>query len=206
MIISHKHRFIFVAVPKTGTHSVRRALRGHLGPEDHEQVGLFVQKKMPYPDIAAIKHGHITLPQIRPHVGEQAFKDFFKFAFVRNPFERFVSYCAFASRKAEVFGREIPDIMRNVLLRPPLRHILFVPQHCFITDEDGNLLADGVGRVEDMQAHYDQFCARLGLPTRTLETANATKHDTYRSYYDNHLIDAVSRLYRKDLDLFGYEF
>ena len=44
MIISHQHRFIFAAIPKTDTHSVRQALREHMSPEDLEQVGLFVQR------------------------------------------------------------------------------------------------------------------------------------------------------------------
>lgn len=47
MIISHLHRFIFVAVPKTGTHSVRQALREQMGDDDLEQVGLFVNKRFP---------------------------------------------------------------------------------------------------------------------------------------------------------------
>ena len=65
MIISLKHRFIFVAIPKTGTHSIRQALRVHLGDEDMEQVGLFVQKKLPIPELAQFKHGHLTLQQLR---------------------------------------------------------------------------------------------------------------------------------------------
>ena len=55
MIISFKHKFVFVAVPKTGTHAVRQALRAHLALEDIEQVGLFVQKKLPIPDLAALR-------------------------------------------------------------------------------------------------------------------------------------------------------
>ena len=39
MIISNRHRFIFFAVPKTGTHSVRQALRPFLADDDMEQVG-----------------------------------------------------------------------------------------------------------------------------------------------------------------------
>jgi len=51
LIISHRRRFIFFAVPKTGTHSVRRALRALLGPEDLEQVGLFERKRFPFPEL-----------------------------------------------------------------------------------------------------------------------------------------------------------
>jgi hypothetical protein len=91
MIVSHKHRFIFVAVPKTGTHSVRQALREQLGDEDVEQVGLFVDKRFPWEGLAAIRHGHVSLRQVRPCLGEDAFSGYFKFAFVRNPFDRFVS-------------------------------------------------------------------------------------------------------------------
>ena len=45
MIISHRHQFLFFAVPKTGTHAVREALREHMGDEDLEQAGLFVKKR-----------------------------------------------------------------------------------------------------------------------------------------------------------------
>jgi hypothetical protein len=66
MIVSHQHRFIFAAIPKTGTHSVRQALREQLGPDDIEQVGLFVDKRFPYPARAQIRHGHLSLEQVRP--------------------------------------------------------------------------------------------------------------------------------------------
>jgi len=66
MIISHAHRFIFAAVPKTGTHSVRQALREQMGEEDVEQVILFVDKRFLWPDLAVIRHGHLALRQVRP--------------------------------------------------------------------------------------------------------------------------------------------
>ena len=70
MIISHQHRYIFFAVPKTGTHSVREALREQMGPDDEEQVGLFVQKRFSYPEFANIRHGHLSVRQIQPVIGE----------------------------------------------------------------------------------------------------------------------------------------
>jgi len=207
MIISHKHEFIFAAVPKTGTHSVRHALREHLGADDLEQVRLFVEKKLPFPELARIGHGHISFAQLRPVLGEETFDRYFKFAFVRNPFDRFVSYCAFATSRDGAFHRNPQAVMRHFLFTaPPLQHMVFQPQHSFLVGADGHLLADMLGRVEEMQSSYDAICARIGIPSTPLSRANSSRHEDYRGYYDQELIDGVTKLYARDLELFGYEF
>ena len=207
MIVSHRHRFIFAAVPKTGTHAVRQALREQLGDGDVEQVGLFVDKRFPWEDLAAIRHGHLSLRQVRPHLGEDAFGGYFKFAFVRNPFDRFVSYCAFMTRANGAFLANPQAVMHHLLfVQPPEQHILFQPQHTFLVDEQGRLLSDMVGRVEDMQASYDAICARIGIPTATLGQVNSSRRGGYRDYYDVRSRDEVARRYQRDLELFGYEF
>ena len=208
MIVSHQHRFVFAAVPKTGTHSVRQALREHMGDEDIEQVGLFVNKRFPYEQLAAIRHGHLSLAQVRPFLGDDAFDAYFKFAFVRNPYDRFVSYCAFMSRDSGHFAANPQEVMRYFLFHaPPEQHILFQPQSSLLVDDDGQaLLTDMVGRVEDMQASYDAICARIGIPSRPLDQVNGSKRGEYRQYYTPELAEAVAARYRKDLDLFGYAF
>ncbi|MBA4807084.1 sulfotransferase family 2 domain-containing protein [Brevundimonas sp.] len=208
MIVSHRHRFIFAAVPKTGTHSVRQALREQLGDEDVEQVGLFIDKRFPWEDLAAIRHGHLSLQQVRPYVGEEAFAGYFKFAFVRNPFDRFVSYCAFMLRDGDVFQQRPRDVMRHFLFQqPPEHHILFQPQASLLVDEDGKtLLTDAFGRVEEMQASYDDICARIGIPSRPLDRVNSSRRDDYRAYYEQDLIDGVAARYAQDIELFGYTF
>lgn len=142
MIVSSLHKFIFVAIPKTGTHAIRRALRQHMGPQDLEQVGLFVQRSLPVPELAALGHGHITLQQVRPFMRPEDFDAFFKFAFVRNPFDRFVSYCAFMTRTEGQFEKDPQAVMKRFVEVPPHHHILFQPQHSFISGADGKLLAD----------------------------------------------------------------
>lgn len=206
MIVSALHKFIFVAIPKTGTHAVRRALREHMGPNDLEQVGLFVQKKFPIPELAKLQHGHLTLQQIRPYMRPEEWQSFFKFAFVRNPFDRFVSYCAFITRDSGEFESEPQKVMRHFVANPPWPHILFQPQHSFITGEDGQLLTDQVGRVEEMQQSYDDIATRIGIPTANLERVNSSKRSSYREYYDQALIDGIAELYARDLELFGYDF
>jgi hypothetical protein len=206
MIVSALHKFIFAAIPKTGTHSVRQALRAHLGPQDLEQVGLFVQKKFPIPELARLQHGHLSLAQVGPYLRPEEFAEFFKFAFVRNPFDRFVSYCAFMSRQSGEFDRDPKAVMRHFIANPPWAHILFQPQHSFVTSSEGEILADDVGRVEEMQASYDRIARRIGIPTAALEKVNSSDRKDYRDYYDQSLIDGVAKLYARDLELFGYEF
>jgi hypothetical protein len=206
MIISAQHRFIFVAIPKTGTHAVRQALREHMGPQDMEQVGLFVNRKMPIPELAKIGHGHLSLQQVRPYFRPDDFDGFFKFAFVRNPFDRFISYCAFMTREHGQFEKNPQGVMRHFIDNPQWQHILFQPQHRFVTDAGGQLLTDYLGRVEAMQQSYDVAAEKIGIPSRPLERVNASKRRDYRDYYDQPLIDGVAKLYARDLELFGYEF
>lgn len=207
MIISHRHLFIFVAVPKTGTHAIRQALREQLGDDDIEQVRLFVEKKFPIPELAALRHGHLTLQQVRPFILPEDFDRYFKFGFVRNPFDRFVSYCAFMTRGTGLFQRDPRRVMHQLLfIEPPTNHILFKPQHSFYTAEDGALLGDYIGRTEQLQASYDAVCKRIGITTRPLDVINSSTRGDYRQYYNQTLIDGVAKLYARDLELFGYDF
>ena len=206
MIVSFKQKFVFAAVPKTGTHAVRQALREHLGPDDIEQVGLFVQKKFPIADLAQLQHGHISLQQLRPHLPAEQFDSFFKFAFVRNPFDRFVSYCSFMTRFKGEFLAAPHQVMSHFIRNPPRQHVLFWPQYGFLCDAEGKLLTDYVGRVEQMQQSYDEISAQIGIPTARLEKVNSSARRDYRDYYNQELIEGVAQLYGRDLELFGYEF
>lgn len=206
MIVSYLRKFIFVPIAKTGTHSIRRALRPHMGADDLEQVGLFVQKRFPFPELARIGHGHLSLLQIRPYLSEADFAAFFKFAFVRNPYDRYVSYCAFMTRAEGSFDADPKGVMRHFLKNPPLNHVHFQPQFKFVADADGKILADYVGRVERMQQSYDEICQHIGIPSAQLEIVNPSRRRDYREYFDPELVEGVARFYARDLETFGYDF
>ena len=191
---------------KNGYAAARKAF-ADMSQDDIEQVGLFVNKRFPYEELAAIRHGHLSLQQVRPFLGEDMFAGYFKFAFVRNPFDRFVSYCAFMSRDSGHFATNPQAVMRYFLFdAPPEQHILFQPQSSLLVDGDGRLLTDMVGRVETMQDSYEAICARIGIPARVLDQVNSSRRGDYRSYYTDELREAVATRYRNDIDLFDYRF
>ena len=205
MILSHQHKFIFVAIPKTATHAIRVALRPHLGSQEWEQCRLFVDKRFPIPSIARLRHGHITCMQLQQALPERRYSPYFKFCIVRNPYDRFVSYCYFLYGKSWRMKLFPKHTMKRIFQNPKTpRHILFRPQHEFVSDEAGALLVDKIGRYESLQSDFDAICQRLGLPKQPLPMPNASRHPPYQQCYDQELQEKVQAFYRRDFELFDY--
>lgn len=207
MIISHRHKFIFFAVPKTATHTIRQALRKHLAQDDWEQQTLFGEQYLPIPELATLKHGHISVRELKPHLPDDTWDTYFKFAFVRNPYDRFVSACFFLNRKTADFEASAVSFMKEALKRPRFQQrALGRPQADFLTDSSGKLALDHVGRYETLQESFDEICHRIGIASSDLSRKNASQHSSHTEYYDQELKDQVTDFYADDLRLFSYEF
>ena len=84
---------------------------------------------MPVPALAALGHGHISLRQALAHLPAAVCRDYFKFAFVRHPFDRFVSACAMLNRRNPDYAGRERTFMKNALKRPRFRNrVLVRPQ------------------------------------------------------------------------------
>ena len=205
MIISHKHRFIFFAQPRTGTHAVRAALQPHLGKDDWQQQSLTGSARLPIPELARIGHGHISLRQVQAHLPSEIWRDYFKFAMVRNPYERYVSACTFLNRRNPAYaGREMA-FMKVALTRQRFRQrVLVRPQEALLVDDAGVVGLDFVGRYERLQSSFDHVCERTGIPPIRLTRRNASHYGDYRRYYDGALLEQVNIFYRADFHRFDY--
>ncbi len=206
-IISHQHRFVFVAVPKVASHSIRFALRPFLDDYDEEQVSLFVRKRIDRPGFSSVEHGHQLAREIRDALGPDVWSRYVSFAVVRNPWARFVSYVAFMMRHNGLFTSDPQAAMRRVLANPQNQSpVHFRAQADFVTDESGRVMVSHLLRAESLQSDFDALCKALSLPHVTLETRNASEHRDYREYYDEDLVRRVAERYRADIDLLGYRF
>ena len=212
MIVSHRHRFIFFAVPRTGSHAVRAALEPFLGPEDWQQEELSRQVRNPLPALRRMGHGHVTLRQARPHLPEAVWRTYFKFAFVRNPYDRCVSACAmlnkrnagYAGNETAVMKRTLTGLQGAVDAADFRKLVLLRPQAGLLMDEEGRLGMDFIGRYELLQDSFAQVCRRIGIPERRLAVVNATGHRPWEDCYDIELRRLVTCFYRRDFEMLGY--
>ena len=211
MIVSHRHRFIFFAVPRTGTHAVRAALEPFLGPEDWQQEELSRRVRSPLPALRRMGHGHITLRQAQAHLPEAVWRTYFKFAFVRNPCDRYVSACAmlnrhnagYAGNETAVMKRTLAGLAGAVDAADFRKLVLLRPQAGLLMDEDGRLGMGFIGRYEHLQDSFAEVCRRIGIPGQRLAVVNATGHRPWEDCHDDELRRLVTCFYRRDFEMLG---
>jgi hypothetical protein len=162
--------------------------------------------------------GHVDVLQLieKGVVSREYFDRAFKFAFVRNPFDRLVSLyfylkksknedvpeeMPFAAFCRRVAGGEIPPVgLHNSLGLSQCN-----PMSRWLADGSGRLLPDFVGRHENIDEDFGKVCSRIGIDEE-IPHKNRTEHKPYREYYDDASRAVVERFYREDLERFGYSY
>lgn len=149
--------------------------------------------------------------------------DYFKFSFVRNPYDRLVSCFADKILNSSVRGHGLPKMPRALFelgFRPKMsferflrlavslpdniadRHVL--SQHAFVTDKDGSLLLDDLGCFENLASDVARIFGCLGAQVALPHCNASPKRASWQSYYTPELAKLVRNRYRKDFELFGY--
>ena len=160
-------------------------------------------------------------------VGEGTEK-YFKFAFVRNPWDRCVSRYFYERakwldhRKHHYHGTTFSDFIFNqnnhfklssgwIKHSPKLKDLFeqkspFEEQIDWISDENGNIIVDFIGRFENLQEDFNIVCDKIGIPRQELPHINKSKHKHYTEYYDAETRQIIAERYAKDIEMFGYTF
>jgi len=210
MSICYKHKFIFIHLQKTGGSSIHTVL-GQLKLVQNSEKYLTGRISS---DVSAQKFPythywhHLKASDVRKIVSEEIWNTFFKFTFVRNPWDRTVSMFFYAKKSTSNpssvhWGRHYPDKFEDWLREV---HGKGVPQCNFITDEDGKLLVDFVGRFERLEEDFKRVCKITGLLNINLPHVRKSAHKHYSEYYTRQTRQFVADCYKKDIELFGYRF
>lgn len=188
-----EYQAIFVHITKTAGTAVAKSLLGYL----------------PY---------HYTAIEYRVIYGKDTFNSYFKFAFVRNPWDRL--YSAYRYLKAGGWNAEdrewananlssyndFNEFVIDWLSAENIRkHIHFKPQYEFIYDDKGNLLIDYIGYFETINEDFNAIGHKLGINTK-LATHNANPGQCYTEIYNEQSKQRVAEIYCNDIERFGYRF
>lgn len=206
MLLSLSHRFIFIHVNKAAGTSMIRALEryGHNPPRDRfskamSKLGLVRDYRRRFYPV------HTYAAQLRRELPKDVYADYFKFAFVRNPWDWLVStYHYLCHTETHRYHKRVAamkgfaeyvefEIERNKR-----------SQAAFVCDGD-EVIVDYVGRFETLAEDFREVCRRIGVDAE-LPHENRTRHRDYREFYDTRLIERVGEHWRQDVTLFGYEF
>lgn len=192
-----EQKCIFVHVPKCAGISISVSLFGNQGG------------------------AHLRIPHYQLIFSKREFEAYFKFTFVRNPWDRLVSAFLFlkkggANRTDKLWAEEhlsrfgdfhtfVTDWVdqKNVNM---MKH--FVPQHKFICEPRSEIPSvDFIGRFERLHEDFSHIQIKLRSKSdlQYLNRTEGSKKD-YRDYYTDATRKIVADVYQEDIRIFGYDF
>ena len=217
MLVSHDPPFLFVHIDKAAGSNIQHALRpfmkvqgrsklrrllGLLGPLNRAG-GLY--RQLEFSEHAPARRVEACLPP-------QVYAGLYKFAFVRNPWDRLVSRHAYLLRKTEHSrSREVNELggfdayLRWELSRAGKKSGMR-PQADYVEGADGLLIVDFIGYFERLTEDFAEVCRKIGAPASLPPPKTHAARADYRSLYTDETRDLVARAYARDIELFGYTF
>ena len=204
-MINHKHKFIFIHIPKTAGTSVEKVLFKPPKKRTTKDLWMFPNKYQ----TGALQH--LMASHIIQEVGWDVFFKYFTFSFVRNPYDKMVSQYKYTIN-------ERPDLLRYIGISDSASfkeyiervmvtklHVQWDCQYKFLYINK-KCVVDFIGKFENLQEDFNIVCDKIGIPRQQLPHKNKSKHKHYTEYYDEETKEIVAKKYAKDIEYFGYEF
>lgn len=193
MLISDKHKFIFIHIPKTAGSSIKNNILPYCNDGQLKISGENFTDLNGY-------HPHVTISPKQVDV----YKDYYKFACVRNPFQRYVSMWKF-------FKKRKPQEFNNINFEKFIDDIVHIKnkinsklQYTYIYNNNNTLLVDKIIKFENLQGDFSSVCNSINIPTSQLPHLKNSGNYDYMEYYNSEMLDKLRLFCKKDLDLFGY--
>lgn len=187
-MISHKHKWIFVHLVKCGGTSIENIF--------WKTGGDLICKKEYVDTTKHVKH--VTA---RQYSTTTYWSDYFTFTFVRNPWDKMVSFYEYFKKIRKQPHVEFLDFLEEKHWLP-----MFTNQLDLLTPHPGEPEIDYIGRFETLQQDFNVVCDKIGIPQQQLPHKNKTSHRPYTEYYDEETKQIVAERFAKDIECFGYKF
>ena len=229
MIISHKHKFIFIKTVKTAGTSLDIALSKFCGKEDiitrldsegeamrrdHGCLGAqnyYIPKsRYSFSDWRRfLTRGkrpkylnHSSAKYIRRYIGKKIWDSYFKFCVVRNPWDCFISYYYWRNKAGP-----LPSITEFLDSETPNRlQKLGINLYTL----NGKVAVDKVCFFENLEEDLEKVRLQCGLSDKLIlpRAKGSARKDRrgYREVLDEEQAEKIRELSCKEIELFGYEY
>lgn len=189
------YQCIFVHIPKNAGLSISYTLFGNTGGS------------------------HRKITDYKKLFSERTFKKYYKFTFVRNPWDRLVSTYFFLKKggltnKDKIWAKENLEtfndfevFVKQWLTEDNIKDSLhFQQQYKFLMNAEKKIEVDFIGRFENIEEDFKTITNHLEIK-RSLQKTNSSNRDlNYRTYFTKETQAIVESVYKKDIKLFKYSF
>lgn len=220
MPINKDKKVLFVHIPKTGGSTIEKFfdMTNKTNRADYDLLfGVDTRRKNVNYDIAL---QHLTFNEIKNNHKIKV-NNYFSFSLVRNPWDKVISaYLNHFIKLKPDFNNFLSWVEKSVEYEKDHDHFTyqdkrnkiltnthFKEQYKFIYNDDNQIMVDYLGRFEYWNESFKKICELAKVEYREPEIYNKNnnrKH--YSEYYNKKQADLIKKIYKKDIELFGYEY
>jgi len=195
MIISHKYKFIFIKTRKTAGSSIERFLIDYLGPDDICTGSLIENTKSLNIDYI---DGHKDWKFIKENYPKE-FKNYYKFAVERNPWDKVISYYYYSKNKK-------PKRTKNGVLEFISKFSKNVDDWSLYSDGE-KIVVDKIFKFEDLHNDFKRSIIPYNDELLKIKLKSSFRGTVdYKDLYDEESILLIRKKFKNVIKLFNYEF
>ena len=210
MIISHKHKFIFIKTKKTAGSSIQIALSRHCGKEDIiTPMGQLKDTDYSPRNFKKKDNGlgyfgtHCNAPHIKKLLTPTQWSNYTIISCERNPWDKTVSMYLYLKKYhnlKEPFEKWCLEYNKKDKEK-------WLPKCWHYYTIDGKIIVDKFIMYENLEADYNHTCEILGITPLPLGKEKIVrKNKKYDTFYNAVTRDIVSTHFSKEIKLFNYKY
>ena len=210
MIISHKHKFIYIKSNKTAGTSTEILLESFCDKTDIVTPHRENRKTDKPRNFQKYEFkNHRPAKFIKKKIGDEVLNSYFKFTNIRNPWDREVSgyfWQVDLSRKNSLFAANEVSFEGYLAMNIYNDYSRYYRINGIPSVNDYIRYEHLVEDTHRILKKFNIDISDMNYPTAKTKSRAQSKHIHYTEYYDNKTREIIAEKYAKDIEYFGYKF